>query len=169
MIWPVPDNPPSQTTRSEILQWFSYDHLPTRLQVVSKTFGDVAELLEQLLPPGAEKAVALRKLLEGKDAAVRSYKSLIDSGETSDPSPVLGVGYSMGQDNAAGLRGVIAHLSKLDADGNLPHPSCACGAVVVDLEKGNWNDITVPKFGTTRHRLDGPCYLISQTDPGVTE
>jgi hypothetical protein len=55
-----------------ILQFFRYDHLPEKLQVVSKPFGDLASELVRELPRNPERTVALRKLLEGKDAAVRA-------------------------------------------------------------------------------------------------
>lgn len=58
--------------RSEILKFFKFDHLPEHLQAVSKPFGVLANEMEMLLPSGAEKATALRKLLEAKDAAVRA-------------------------------------------------------------------------------------------------
>lgn len=57
---------------SPILKFFVYDHLPDHLQIVSKPFKDLAEFLEDLLPRSPEKSVALRKLLESKDAAVRA-------------------------------------------------------------------------------------------------
>jgi hypothetical protein len=55
-----------------ILQYFSYVHLPEHLQAASKPIADVAFLLADTLPHNAERAVALRKLLEAKDAAVRA-------------------------------------------------------------------------------------------------
>lgn len=54
-----------------ILQFFTYDHLPAHLQAVSKVFADAAEKIATL-PANAETTVALRKLLEAKDCAVRS-------------------------------------------------------------------------------------------------
>lgn len=56
---------------SAILQFFAYAHLPLRLQVVSKRFADLAEAIADG-PNNAEATVALRKLLEAKDAAVRA-------------------------------------------------------------------------------------------------
>ena len=54
-------------------QWFRYDHLPGHLQPISKIFHDAAKELCTNLPYStAERATALRKLLEGKDAAVRA-------------------------------------------------------------------------------------------------
>ena len=54
------------------MRYFAYRHLPPELQTVSKPFGDLARHVEETLPDGPEKTVALRKLLESKDAAVRS-------------------------------------------------------------------------------------------------
>lgn len=62
--------------RLPIMRYFEYAHLPAHLQTVSKPFGVLAEDLHSLLPNGAEKVVALRKLLEAKDAAVRSALDL---------------------------------------------------------------------------------------------
>jgi len=55
-----------------ILQFFAYEHLPAHLQAVSKPFGDHARALVETLPRNPERTVALRKLLEAKDAAVRA-------------------------------------------------------------------------------------------------
>lgn len=55
-----------------IMQFFAYAHLPERLQAVSKPFGDLAASLVDTLPRNPERTVALRKLLEAKDAAVRA-------------------------------------------------------------------------------------------------
>lgn len=55
-----------------IMQFFEYGHLPVALQAISKPFGELAEQLVATLPRNAERTVALRKLLESKDAAVRA-------------------------------------------------------------------------------------------------
>lgn len=54
-----------------ILQFFAYAHLPERLQAVSRPFGELAQIVATL-PRNPERTVALRKLLEAKDAAVRA-------------------------------------------------------------------------------------------------
>ena len=54
-----------------IMQFFKYDHLPERLQEISKPFCDMANGL-LALPRNPERTTALRKLLESKDAAVRA-------------------------------------------------------------------------------------------------
>jgi hypothetical protein len=58
--------------RDRILQFFSYEHLPPHLQDISMVFRDVAVHLVAELPANPERTVALRKLLEAKDAAVRA-------------------------------------------------------------------------------------------------
>ena len=57
---------------SPILRFFTFGHLPPYLQRVSQPYHDMAMMLEEKLPDGPEKSVALRKLLESKDAAVRA-------------------------------------------------------------------------------------------------
>ena len=58
--------------REHILQFFTYAHLPAQLQAVSKPFSELADLMVSTLPRNPERTVALRKLLESKDAAVRA-------------------------------------------------------------------------------------------------
>jgi hypothetical protein len=55
-----------------IEQFFAYAHLPVALQAVSKPFCDLAQHVIATLPRNPERTVALRKLLEAKDAAVRA-------------------------------------------------------------------------------------------------
>ncbi len=55
-----------------MMKWFAYDHLPAELQAVSKPFSDLAQHIDENVVQGPERTVALRKLLEAKDAAVRA-------------------------------------------------------------------------------------------------
>ena len=55
-----------------ILQFFAFAHLPSHLQDVSKPFAEMAQRITETLPRNPERTVALRKLLEAKDAAVRA-------------------------------------------------------------------------------------------------
>ncbi|ENL7978761.1 hypothetical protein AB8I70_001854 [Vibrio cholerae] len=55
-----------------IIQFFKYQHLPAHLQNVSKPFADLAEKMVSELPENEESHMALRKLLEAKDCAVRA-------------------------------------------------------------------------------------------------
>lgn len=55
----------------EILRFFEFNHLPGTLQPTSQRFHDLAHWIALNVPDSAEKTVALRKLLESKDAAVR--------------------------------------------------------------------------------------------------
>jgi len=61
--------------RYPILNFFQYGHLPEHLAVVSVPWHTLAWKVAKNLPDNAEKSVALRKLLEGKDAAVRAALS----------------------------------------------------------------------------------------------
>lgn len=67
-----------------MLQFFAFDHLPPDLAAVSGEFCKLAYGLVAVLPRNPERTVALRKLLEAKDCAVRArfYK------ETPRPTQV---------------------------------------------------------------------------------
>lgn len=76
----------SQQNHDYLLQFFSYEHLPPHLQMVSKPFHDLAHAIVKgdnceeagtvtmgsALPSNPERTAALRKLLEAKDCAVRA-------------------------------------------------------------------------------------------------
>lgn len=77
-----------EKNEAPILKHFRYEHLPPHLQAVSKPFCDLARAIvgdERGMPEGTstqfplpddpERDVALRKLLEAKDAAVRAALS----------------------------------------------------------------------------------------------
>lgn len=55
-----------------ILRFFHYQHLPPALAERSMPFCQLAAHLITTTPRNAERSVALRKLLEAKDAAVRA-------------------------------------------------------------------------------------------------
>jgi hypothetical protein len=59
-------------TTEPMLQFFSFDHLPPHLQTVSRAFCELANEVAETLPRNPERTVALRKLLEAKDCAVRA-------------------------------------------------------------------------------------------------
>ena len=62
-----------QIAQDPVLQYFHYAHLPPALQARSKPFCDLARLIIDTTPHNAERTVALRKLLEAKDAGVRAH------------------------------------------------------------------------------------------------
>ena len=64
-------NPPAPRVPEHIEQFFAYAHLPPHLQDVSRPFCELADVILKL-PRNPERTVALRKLLESKDAAVRA-------------------------------------------------------------------------------------------------
>ncbi len=70
-----------------LLQFFEYEHLPHPLWMISKPFHDLAHAIVKgdnvpesgtvtigsPIPSNPERTMALRKLLEAKDCAVRAY------------------------------------------------------------------------------------------------
>jgi len=64
--------PSSYAGGARLLTFFSYEHLPPHLQVISKPFADLARVIAKTLPNNPETTMALRKLLESKDCAVRA-------------------------------------------------------------------------------------------------
>lgn len=56
-----------------LLQFFAFSHLSANLQEVSKPFCEMAQRIVDTLPRNQERTVALRKLLEAKDCAVRAF------------------------------------------------------------------------------------------------
>lgn len=73
---PVVHFSPEEITTDPILQFFTYVHLPERLQATSRIFAQAASATVLFVPRSAERTVALRKLLEAKDAAVRAVVSV---------------------------------------------------------------------------------------------
>lgn len=72
-IHPAPQEFSEEQLRADpILRYFHYRHLPEFLQGASKPFCNLARHIVETLPRNAERTVALRKLLEAKDAAVRA-------------------------------------------------------------------------------------------------
>lgn len=55
-----------------IMQFFAYAHLPEDKQTISRPFGEFAEKMVAMLPDNTERQHMLYRLLEAKDAAVRS-------------------------------------------------------------------------------------------------
>jgi hypothetical protein len=69
---------PAEFTEDEIrqdhiLQFFHYAHLPDALKSRSRPFCDLALHIIHTTPRNPERTVALRKLLEAKDANVRAF------------------------------------------------------------------------------------------------
>ena len=55
-----------------MMKWFEFEHLPDNLKATSARFWDIACQIVATIDSGPERTVALRKLLESKDAAVRA-------------------------------------------------------------------------------------------------
>lgn len=70
-----------------MLQFFAFGHLPMPLRVMSMQFAMLATAVVEDAPRSAERTVALRKLLEGKDAAVRAVLFKPPTVQNFPPSP----------------------------------------------------------------------------------
>lgn len=69
---------PRHFSTTSVIRFFAWNHLRPDLAEVSRLFAGLAVDLVGRLSDGPELTVALRKLLEGKDAAVR--QALTDKG-----------------------------------------------------------------------------------------
>lgn len=56
----------------DVMQFFSFSHLPGHLQDLSRPFAELALKLVKLAPRNAQRTMALNKLVEAKDNAVRA-------------------------------------------------------------------------------------------------
>ncbi len=63
---------PSPLPTNRLLRFFTYSHLPPKLQPVSEPLCTLAIQMDALLPDGPEKTAGMRKLLEAKDCFVRA-------------------------------------------------------------------------------------------------
>lgn len=79
-------NAPTFSGTSPIMRYFNYSHLSSTQKKISSWFYALAWDLENTLPVGPEKSVALRKLLEAKDAAVRSSLEIQPMAPTDTPT-----------------------------------------------------------------------------------
>lgn len=69
---PAPGASDTEQPADRMLKWFEYGHLSSDLQLVAMPFASLADYVVATVAPGPERTVALRKLLEAKDAAVRA-------------------------------------------------------------------------------------------------
>lgn len=65
-----------------LLQFFAFGHLPEQLRDVSKPYSEMAHSLVSMLPRNPERTVALRKLLESRDSALRAMLFRDQSGDS---------------------------------------------------------------------------------------
>lgn len=93
----------AQIATDPILHFFHYAHLPAALQAASKPFCALALHIIETAARNPERSVALRKLLEAKDAAVRAMLPApkLENREPAKPGlgePVETGGHSEDQD-----------------------------------------------------------------------
>ncbi len=58
--------------REPMLQFFTFERLKPELREISAPFAGLAKQIVDTLPRNPERTIALRKLLEAKDCAVRA-------------------------------------------------------------------------------------------------
>ena len=63
---------PELIVQEPMLRYFQWEHLPDHLADVSRPFGKLAVHIAVTIERNPERTVALRKLLEAKDCAVRA-------------------------------------------------------------------------------------------------
>lgn len=84
-----PELPPIHPSVAHVLQFFVFDHLPPMLQPMAADFASLAKTLAHSLQPNPETTVAIRKLLEAKDAAVRSVVCQSNAAAKKGPGIVV--------------------------------------------------------------------------------
>lgn len=67
----IKDSSVHHSSVTQLLKFFSYEHLPEHLQKISMPFCKLAYVIAEG-PSNAETTTALRKLVESKDCAVRA-------------------------------------------------------------------------------------------------
>jgi hypothetical protein len=66
------EGPINRIPRDPMMQFFAYAHIPESLRATSELFYNLAATIVDQIPRNPERTVALRKLLEAKDCAVRA-------------------------------------------------------------------------------------------------
>lgn len=69
---PLPASAKPPKDDEPLLRFFEWTHLPPNLQQASYPFQNTAADIVNKLPKNSERDMALRKLLEAKDCAVRA-------------------------------------------------------------------------------------------------
>lgn len=64
--------PTDGDTGERMIKWLSYEHLPKELQPIVQKYHNMGLIICGTIPSGPERTVALRKLVESKDCAVRA-------------------------------------------------------------------------------------------------
>lgn len=81
---------PKHPSVEHVIQFFEFGHLPEPLRAVSLGFAALATKVANNAPDDPETTVALRKLLESKDAAVRAMVSVRNRSRFNNGHPDSG-------------------------------------------------------------------------------
>ena len=74
-----------------LLRWFSAAHLPPKLKGMMMSFDDLARTIVVHTPKSAERTVALRKLIESSNCAIRCLVD-VDRAKQAGEDSIPGVG-----------------------------------------------------------------------------
>lgn len=103
---PPPPWPNTQDQIDQIKHWFVSGHLPDHLKEVVNQFQDLINWMVHNIEPHPEMVVALRKLLEAKDAAVRARLAMATPLDWSDDDKKLTLKFTIngkGQERYEGV------------------------------------------------------------------
>lgn len=81
----------SYEEKDRMMRHFRFAHLPPHLQDVSHRFAALARWIVDSIPSSPERTVALRKVLEGKDCAVRARLEADELAAKEGPGRAPGV------------------------------------------------------------------------------
>lgn len=148
-----PSTPQPQQPTEHIAQFFEWGHLRPELQAVSRPFGELAAHILTSLPRNPERTVALRKLLEAKDAAelVRAQRLANAEG----PDRIEGTAHHQALDS------FVAHVNRFKQ----PHsavwanPAARELVAVLDYHEAVSASATAAKPHWGKHRAVYPCPL----------
>lgn len=70
-------------TNERMMKWLSVAHLPDSLRPIVGEYRALGEIICNDIPPGPERTVALRKLVESKDCAVRAIIEGMSPGQAA--------------------------------------------------------------------------------------
>lgn len=77
----------TNSNHEPMLQFFTFEHLPADAREVAAPFDGLAKQIVDMLPRNPERTVALRKLLEARECAIRAKRF-----QSEPPRPNPGTG-----------------------------------------------------------------------------
>lgn len=82
-----------------LLRFFQFEHLPPRLQVISRPFAELARWINSSCPDNEQTRVGMQRLLEARDCIMRGAFDVALAGSI-EPPPSSGIPPTMPASNA---------------------------------------------------------------------